>query len=299
MDGVDANELTSPITQLAEDLLALAPRAGLALICLILGLVLAYILARVTRWAVRRVGLDALGERAGASRVLYGVGFKKGLPEALGKLVWIAVFLLTLAVVAETAGLPGVAEGIGALTEFIPRLVAAGMIVLGGVVAADLLRGLVRRVAQRRGDVDDPGLAGSVVYYLILIVTFTLAAEQLGFATDLVNKLILITVAAVLFSLGLSFALGSREAFRSMIGRYYAENRFRPGDRIRLADAEGVVVRYSSVYVVVQTDGGKLVLPCRRLLEESVRLDELPEDGDIEERDPDPDADSDRVTGED
>ena len=41
--------------------------------------------------------------------------------------------------------------------------------------------------------------------------------------------------------------------------------------------AEGVVVRYSSLFVVVQTDGGKVVLPCRRLLEEPVRLDELPD----------------------
>lgn len=273
---VIASDLESPVSRLVQHLLELAPRAGLALFCLILGTLTAYVLARVTRWAVRRVGIDSLAERAGASRVLYGAGIKHGIPEVLGKLVWVAVFLLTLAVVAETAGLPGVAEGIGALTEFIPRLVAAGMIVLGGVVAADLLRGLVRRVAARRGDVDDPGLAGSVVYYLILIVTFTLAAEQLGFATDLVNQLILVTVSAALFSLGLSFAFGSRQAFRGLVARYYAESRFRPGDRIALTDVDGVVVRYSSLFVVVQTETGKVVLPCRRLVEESVRLDDLP-----------------------
>ena len=276
MDGTNPSEMSDTLAQVLEMLLGLAPRAGLALLSLIVGLVVAYTGARVTRWFVRRTGLDALAERAGTARVLYSIGIKKGLPDVLARLVWIGVLLLTFAVVAETVGLPGVAEGIGALTEFIPRLVAAGMIVLGGVIAADILRGLVRRVATKRGDVDDPGLAGSVVYYLVLIVTFTLAAEQLGFATDLVNKLILITVAAALFSLGLAFALGGRQAFRSLVARYYAEGRFAPGDRISLSDVQGIVIRYSSVYVVLQSDEGKVVLPCARLLEEAVKLDDLP-----------------------
>ena len=146
------------------------------------------------------------------------------------------------------------------------------MIVVGGLVAADMLKSLVERLGADREDLDSPAFLGRVVYYLTATVSFSLAAEHLGLEVDLVNSLIQIAAAAGLLSLGLSFALGARSTFHDIISRHYAQRAFRPGDHIATGELRGVVVRYGPVSAWIQTDDGVVVVPCNTLMSQPVTI---------------------------
>jgi len=268
-------EAFEPTRKILEQAIALAPRALMLLLLLLVGVALSSIASRLTRWAVLRSGLEALLEKAGTARVLYAVGYKKSASELLARIVWMGGMLLTLASAAETVGLPGVAEGIAAVVEFLPRLVTAGFLMLGGVLGADLLQRLVLGVSKQRDDVDSPRFVAATVYYTVLIVAFTMAAEQLGLETGLINSLILLTAGAGLFSIGLAFALSSQGIFRNLLGRMYAQKMFHPGDHLVIGERAGVLARFGTLSVYLETDGGLEVLPCSELIEGCVIVEQV------------------------
>ncbi len=265
-------EAFAPTRQLLEQLIVFAPRLVMSLLALVIGLLVARFVRQSTLWMVQNSGLEALAERVGISRLMYGAGIKRGFAQVLSRLAWVAALLITLSVVAEMVGLPGVADGINALLEFLPHLIAATMVVVGGLVAADMLKGIVERIGADREDLESPEFLSQVVYYLIATVAFSLAAEHLGLKVDLINSLIQIAAAAGLLSLGLSFALGARFTFRDIISRHYAQRVFRPGDHITTGDVRGVVMRYGPISAWVQTEDGVVVVPCNTLMSQPVTI---------------------------
>lgn len=266
MNPTDVVDALAPTQQLLARLVDLAPRLLAALLVLMLGVALAAVGSRLAAYVVRRSGLEALAERAGVARVLYAVGIKRGTAALLGRAVWWGGLLVTAAAVAETVGLPGLADGIGTVIEFVPRVVAASVVGLAGLVGAEFLRGVVERVAGRRDDLDSARFPATVVYYAVLAVTATLAADHLGLQTQLIEGLLQILVGGAVFATGLAFALGARDAFREVIARHYAQRLHRPGDQVRAGGVAGVLVGFGPLTATLRTDEGEITVPCSALV---------------------------------
>lgn len=264
-----------PLEHLVNELIGYAPRVALFFVVVLGGWLMSRIARRVTVWAVRRTGLEALAERAGTAKLLYAVGLKDGAAQALGLVVWLACILLTVAAAAEMLGLSAVAAGISVVMGFLPRLLAAAIVLIAGLAFAALLRGVVQRVGKGRSDIDDPGLLGQLLYYLILTVTVVMSADQAGLETQLVSTLVTIAAAAVLAGFALAFALGSRSTFQNLVATHYFRRAVRPGDQVRVGPHEGVVVRFSPVGIVLRSADGEIVVPCKTLMEDAVHIDRV------------------------
>lgn len=261
-----------PMEELLRQVIAAAPRIAFALLVLLLGLILATVLGRLVRWFVRRTGLETLTEKFGIAKILYAVGARRGFAHLLGDLAWLAGVLLALSASAEVVGLQGMASIVTTIVSVLPRFVLAVAVGVFGFVLAGVLRNVVREATERRRNVDSPDFAAQIVYYAVLVLTGTLALEQAGFETGLINSIVQIGVAATALSLGIAFALGSRTAFQNIVARFYYERMIRPGDKIEVDGVSGTVVRYGAIAVVIRDEEGEHVIPCSRLAEETVHL---------------------------
>ena len=236
------------------------------------GVVLSAIARRVTRWAVSRTGLDVLSERVGVPKMLYAIGIKQNISDVLGQLVWWAGLLVTLNALAGMLGLQGVADGLAALIAWLPNLFTGALVALAGVYAAEVVQSMVSRVASNRGDIETADFLGRGAYFLVLAICLTMAADQVGLPTHLVDSILLLSVAAVGFGVALAFALAARNPFSHLVARHYLQRMYRPGDRIEQGDVSGELVRFGAVSAVLITDKGELVVPCSQLLDGTVRL---------------------------
>ncbi|MDH3202108.1 MAG: mechanosensitive ion channel [Myxococcales bacterium] len=264
--------------QVWDRLAQLTPRIALVLGVLLLGLLAAVVLRRVTRWAVRRVGLEELGERAGISKTLYALGIRRGLASFLGQVVFYTVLLITFSALAELLGLDALAELGSTLTRFLPRALAAVLVLVGGLWLAGWLRGLVLRFGERGERLESPALVAQVVYYAVLVVAITLAAQQAGLDTDLITLVIGIAVGGLVFGFALMFALSARGIFQNIIARHYCQSSIRPGDEVEVEGMRGRVLRYTAVSVVLTVDDGKeKLVPCSALIELPVVLHRRPQ----------------------
>ncbi|WP_434418828.1 hypothetical protein [Nannocystis pusilla] len=274
---------------LAQEVSRLLPTAALFVAVVVGGLVASAIASRMTRWAIEKSGLDALAERAGAARLLYAIGIRKGVAHLVGGLVWAAGLLATGAAAADILGLEALSAGAAALIAFLPRLAAAGLVLCVGAGVAGVVRRAAIGFGQRRGNVDRPELLGNLAYYGVMTVAVIVAGDQAGLETSLIETLLIVLAAITAAAIALAFALGSRHSFHNLVAGHFLSRLARPGDTIRVGDVEGVVIRYFGVCVVLKTAEGEVAVPCKVLLDHNIGLSRLGAKAraDLESRPPD------------
>ena len=251
------------------------PTAALFLGVLFGGIIVSAILRRVVRWAVDRSGLDGLAEKAGAARLLYSLGIRKGVSHLMGQLVWYMGLLVTAAAAADILNLTIVGDGVAVIVGFLPRLLAAVFILGGGAALAGLLRKLATGVGRSRGDVEQPEVLGNLAYYGVMTLAVVVAAGQAGIETDLIETLLVTLASITCAAIAMAFALGSRHSFHNLVAGQFMRRLARPGDSITLDGVEGTVIRYFGVSVILRTAKGEVAVPCKRLLDENVGLSRL------------------------
>ena len=183
---------------LSSSMGALAPKAAMVLGVLVGGLLAAWIAKRVAGWLVRKSGLEALAERAGAAKFLYQVGAKDGIVPVVQRLVWYAGLLVTAGALAEMLGLGSVGQGIGIIMGFIPRLFAGAVVMFGGMWMAGFIRSLIQRMGRKGDDAGEPNPLAQVAYFGIITVSATIALEQAGIEIGLLASILLASSASVM-----------------------------------------------------------------------------------------------------
>ena len=171
-----------------------------ALAILVFGLLLAWLLGRTTGRVLRIAGVDRLASRHGIHEAL---GRSEGTPPIsalVGRTVQIAVGLLVVVAAVLTLGIGGIEPALNELLLYVPRVVAALVLVAAGIVAGRLLGGWVERLTTQLGaEIQIGRIASSAT-----IGVFTLTAlALLGVPIELLIAL----GAIVLATIGLTTAL--------------------------------------------------------------------------------------------
>jgi hypothetical protein len=268
-------ESTALSSNIVDKLTAYAPTVALVVGILIGGLVLSSLLKRGAIWAVRRSGLEAFVESSGGSAMLYRIGMRDGIAPAAGTAARYLGMLATAAALADALQLSFLERGIGALMAFLPKLLACVAILGGGVWLAGTARGLVQRLTDKGAPGAAPSTQATLAYGLVLVLTSMVGLDQLGLELSLLTSLIQTIIAAAAAAFALAFALGGSKVFEHLVARHYVLSLVSPGDRVRIGNREGVVVRVSPVALILADEQGEHVIPCMDALRGSMQIRRL------------------------
>lgn len=187
-------------------------------------------------------------------------------------LFWLAV--ATGVVLAVAAVEPSTIEDIPAkLLAYLPRIFAAGLILLAGrALAVAMAAATGRTVARVLGR--PSGQAAAVVRLAVNVAAVVLALAQVGVETTV----LVVLSAGVAVSFGLAFALlvgfGGREVAREIAAGRYLRRFVVPGARLRCAGVNGSVVALHPLTVELVTDDGRrLHVPHSKLLGDVLEVD--------------------------
>ncbi|MDE3053099.1 MAG: hypothetical protein KGJ70_04385 [Gemmatimonadota bacterium] len=194
----------------------LRPLAGAAVI-LFAGYLVAKLLQRMTERLLRRAQLDQILERGGVLEAVERGGTHPNPSRAVaGFVFWIVMFAVIL-VAADALGLPSLANVFSELVSYIPSLIAAIIIVLGGFVG-----GLI---AASAGALTGGRMLARVGRGGVILLAVFMAVQELGIATDIVTTAFAILFGAVALALALAFGLGNRELAGDVTREWYARYR--------------------------------------------------------------------------
>ena len=150
------------------------------------------------------------------------------------------------------------------------RIGVEALVLLVGVLLAQLVNGLVRGAAEGVGLDYSAGL-GRIAQGLVIIISISVAISQLEVKTDLLNHVIVIGLITVGLAIALAMGLGSRELAGQILAGIYVRELYQVGQQVRVGDVEGQIEEIGTVKTTLLTEEGELVsLSNRILLEQRV-----------------------------
>jgi hypothetical protein len=262
--------LLSAMSSLWGSVAAFIPRLFGALVVVLLGFVAAKLLDTLLSKVLAKIGLDRLMAGTGLTKLLGRAGIRVPVSTLVGKIVYWFVLLIFLVSAAESLGLERVSATLDVLALYVPKVLGAALILLVGMLLAQLVSGLVRGAAEGVGLDYAHGLA-RIAQGLVIIIGISVAIGQLEVKTELLNYVIAIVLITVGLAVALALGLGSRELVGQILAGIYVRELYEVGQRIRLAELEGEIEEIGTVKTLVLLDDGELAsIPNRTLLEQRV-----------------------------
>lgn len=233
---------------------------------LVIGLLLALLLRRLTLSALRRFG-HAIPE----------VGRPAGLREAdlartrtaLGRLVfWLTITLAVMAA-TEQLGLPVLTAWISGVASYLPRVVVAVLVLVLGLAMARVAGRTAARLARRVGIADGARL-GRVAEIAVYSITALVAIEALGIDITFIEVALLVVLAGALLGGALAFGGGARALVADILACHYIQRVYEVGHTLRIPGDEGTAVEGSLVrivppLVILETRDGEVSVPGSQL----------------------------------
>ena len=237
-------------------------------------LIVAFAVALLARTAARsffaRMGLDIWAVRVGLEAVLSELGIDRRLSALLGQVLFYVALLLVGQVAAETLGLVSVAAALGAVLAYLPRVLAASAILLGGIVAAGYARRAASRAAADSG-IEIASTLGSLVFAAITFAVGLIAVNQLQITTNAVWLVLGWLAAGLALALGLSFGLGARDIVHNILAGFYARRIFEIGQEVELQGQRGTLVSITPTNALIDQAEAVVSIANSRLIAEVVR----------------------------
>lgn len=256
------------------DIGALLPHLVAMLVVLVVGYIVARVLDKFTTTLSQSLGVQTAAERSGLATSMKHVGIAKNVPEIIGQIVFWMTMCVFLAAAFNILGLGAVSAAMEGIVAYIPKLLVATVVIVVGLLAAGFLRGIVATSADRVGITYAETLANAV-YYVLALVTFIAAFDQLQIEFVLLKELILLAAAGLALGCGLAVGLGGRDVMAGILAGYYLRQRMHAGDRIHVSGMEGTVREVGPVATVIETEEDGLLnrhsIPNTKMLNEAVR----------------------------
>jgi small-conductance mechanosensitive channel len=261
--------LQETLTTLLTTVTLFLPRLLTALILLLLGWLLGRMAAALLGRLLARLKFDRLLERSGLDEALTRAGVSVQPSRLVARLFyWLLLLVFVLAAV-DALGLQVVAEALRELVGYIPNLIGAVLVVVGGALLARFL-GQATQALAAGADLEFHQGLGQTVRFFLLALTFIVAVNQLGldvsFLGDALAGLLIVVVAA----LGLAFALGGRDVVRNVLAGFYAKEIYELGQVVQIRDYRGTLEAIGTLKATVATQEGVVTLPNSLLTSEVV-----------------------------
>jgi hypothetical protein len=181
-----------------------------AVVILVIGWLIAKLLHFIVVRGLKAVGFGVVTDKAGLDGFLKKGGVRKSTIDVLGLLVYWLAILVTLLTTFNVLGLTVVSELFSTVTQFIPNVIVAVLILTIGLYFARFVSDAITTYTRNVG-LEDAELVGRVTLYAIAIFVVIVALGQMHIAEGFLYSLFQILFAGIVLALALAFGLGGQK----------------------------------------------------------------------------------------
>ena len=193
-----------------------------AIVVLIIGFIVAKVVAGLVRRGLQAVGADrALASgRAGEYRERLAPGFRPS--QVIGTIAFWFVFGLAIMLAISALGIEALTDFVAEIVAYLPNVIAAILILLVAIAIAGAVGGLAERLM---GGTMLGRIVQTTVPVLVMTIALFMALVQLKIATQIVIATYVIVLGAIGLGFALAFGLGGREVAGQLLAGAYASSR--------------------------------------------------------------------------
>lgn len=254
-----------------EQIMGAIPGIIGAIFLIILGWLIARLIGRLVVKLMNAVKFDRVFDSLNSKEFLKNLKITVGPSVIVGKFIFWVIFLLFIVTATETLGWTVVAKEITNLIRFIPNLFIGIIIFIIGLYIANFIKSLINTSFSSLG-ISSGKIISEIAFYIIMVIITLTALRQTGINTHFIDNNITIIIGILIGAFAISFAISSKDVLQNILAGYYSKNNFHVGQKIRIGDIVGEIVKIDSIHLVLKNNSEKMVFPVRRLLEERIDI---------------------------
>lgn len=195
-----------------------------AIVVFAIGIILAYWAKRLVVQILKVVKVGKLSDSLGIDEYLKRAEIKLSFVDLLGVIAeWLIILVFFLAAV-DILGLDAVSRVLTDVLGYVPNIIAAALIFGAGYFVAGLVDNLVRgALASVDHEVAKP--VGKLAKWVVLLVSFFAAVQQLQIAQGLINTFFQGLTYTIVLVVGLSVGLGAKDLVSKVLNDWYEKVR--------------------------------------------------------------------------
>jgi len=261
------------------EIISILPSLVGALVVLLLGWIFAKTIAKVLERILVAIQIDKLAEKINNIDIVEKSSIKIKPSLIIPKFFYYLIMLIVLALSAELMALNLITVQVNSLIEFLPDLVKAiGMLILG-LVAANMVKGIVSTSLRSMG-MSTGGMIGNFIFYFLFISVILMALKQIHFETKFITDNLTIVVGGVMAAFAIGYGYASRGVMANFLSSLYSKPKFRIGEVIKVKETKGTIIGMDNTAISLRTAENKRVfIPLYILSQEKVEVFESWDEG--------------------
>ncbi len=238
---------------------------------IIISWLLIKIILYVIKKALSKTKLDEWSEKLKETKIFGNTTINIVLTKViLTTLKWFFVLIFVL-IGADIFGLDMVSEGIGGFIAYLPKLISALLIFVGGVYLATLVKKAIHSTFKSL-EITGGNLVGNIIFYLIVVFISITALDQAGVDTSIIKSNITLIIGSIVLSFTIAFGLGSKEIIQRLLFGFYSRKNLNVGQRIKIGDVQGVIESIDNIYMTLITTEGKFIFPIKEVSDKIIQI---------------------------
>lgn len=209
-------------TQSLIDVAQFLPRVAAAILILIIGAVIARIIKGSAVHVFKGLQLSKAIKNTPIDEFLKNADIGHKIEEIAGSILYWIVMLVVIHSSVSVLGLSSLSEILAKVLNYLPRILAAIIVLFFGVLLAGVVETLVKG-AIKSIDGHSGRIFGKVASYLVVGIAVLAAISELRIAKDFILILFVGFVTAISMGVGLSVGLGGQDLVRELLGKWYKQ----------------------------------------------------------------------------
>lgn len=259
---------------LSEMLMGMAnaiPKLISALVILLIGLIISSLVKNIITRTLRKLNFDELGSKLNQIDILNKNNIEVKLSQLAGKTVYFLLMLVFVMAAIGALDMPVLAELIKDFITFVPNLIAAFIILMGGLLLADTLKNVVFSTCKSLG-MPSANIIASFVFYFIFVNIIIVALSQAKINTAFFAQNISIIIAGGVLAFSIGYGLASKDLVASFLASYYTKDKLNIGDKVTINNVTGKITNLDKSSVTISSDSKEIIVPLNKILQENIEI---------------------------
>lgn len=252
-----------------NDLASGAMNVVAAILILLIGMFIAKLIAKAIKKVLEVVKLDKLDDKLREVDLFSGMDIN--LTNLISKLVYYLLMLFVVIAAVDQLGVAALSDLLATFVQKIPQILAGGVIFAVGMYLANIIKNLIKTTTDSL-NISTGNVISTVAFYALAVMVTLMALDTAGIDTGIIRSNLNIIVAAVLGAFALGYGLSSKPVMSSLISSFYTKNKITVGQRIKIGDVAGEVIKMDQTSATVKSGDKTMIVPLSKLAEQVVEI---------------------------
>ena len=240
-----------------------------SIVIILIGWLVAKIASVLLKNVFSRVGIDQIGEKINEIDSIKKLNVEIKLSTVVSKIVYYFVFLFFLVEAAATLGVPAISNMFEMIVAFIPKVIAAAIMILAGLLLAEAIKKFVINLCLSF-NIASGRLIGLGVFFFLVIIVIIAALGQAGINTTLLESSFNIFIAGIILAFSIGYGFASKDILTNIISSFYSKGKYKEGQTIEIKGIKGIIKSIDNTTIIIQNGDTEAVFPLKVLQSETV-----------------------------